>query len=216
MNSKYKKILSYMSVFILHTTYSTVEWSGSSCPDVTDEDIIINGDCQLEGETNIMALTTNITISVVDEDTDITPLIASPSSDPTVLYLTVNEPYTITIIIKKHLKFKGCACFKDKPLSIIIQGTGSVRWLLEEDGKVSFTANSNSGGTELWLYSNTNSTPHSSFIIHDKGQVHFGKRSKWGYMLDYCLDSTGQTTIENRDNTFITFKDKSSFILEAY
>lgn len=215
MNFMSKKILACISFFIIHAAQGTIQWSGSSCPDVTDEDLIINGDCQVSEETNIMALTTNITVSI-NHDCVINPLTASPDTTPSTLYLTVNEPYRITFIVKKHVSFKGSACFKDKPLSIIVQGTGSVRWLVEEEGKISFTADDNSGGTELWSYYNTESAPKSSFILHHKGQVHFGKRSKWGYMLDSCISIEGATTIEHHHNTFMVFEDRSSFALEAY
>lgn len=216
MNSIYKKILACVSVLCMHAAYSTVEWSGTSCPDVTDEDVIINGDCMLPlGDVNIVAENADITI-YSEHDTLITPLNPLPDSSETTLYLQVTQPYTITIIVKKHLTFKGFAGLKNAPLSIIIEGTGAVRWLIEEEGKVSFTANDNDGGTELWLYQNFESYPNFSFVMHRKGQVHFGQRSKWGYMLDYCANVEAGTVIEHHHNTFMVFEDQSSFALEAY
>ncbi|RTL07252.1 hypothetical protein EKK58_03690 [Candidatus Dependentiae bacterium] len=216
MNVASKKNLACVSLLMIHAIQSTVQWSGSSCPDVIDDDLIINGDCQIPEETNIMALNSNITISI-DENCLIQPLTGTPSTIPSTIYLTVNEPYSITLIVKKNLSFKGSPCFKDKPLSIITDGKGSIRLIIEKKGKISFTADDNSGGTEFWSYYTDQSAPKISFVVHHKGQVHFGKRSKWGYILEFCGTSAeGYTTIENHHNTFIVFEDRSSFALEAY
>ncbi|HTM05643.1 MAG TPA: hypothetical protein VL201_00210 [Patescibacteria group bacterium] len=213
----YKKTFACISLLSIHLIHTTVEWSGTSCPDVLDQDVVINGDCQIQsGFTTIEARTANITITVPHDAVISSIDSLDPDASESNISLLTGSGFTITIIVKRHLTFKGSAGFKEKPLVVTVDGFGSVRWLIEDEGKLSFTADDNGGSAELWTVLTFNgSIPSHSIIVHRKKQVHFGPRSKWGYLLDYCSSVEAGTIIEHHHNTFIKFKDLSSFALEA-
>lgn len=220
MNSTYKRLLTCATLLFMHAAHGTVIWSGTSCLDVTDEDIIIEGDCELIGGISVNANNKNITIYVVDNDAVIRPISNDPDSSPVTINLRAAYPYTITFVIKKHLTFKGHQIYPDKNLSIVMFDNGRIIWLVEDSGKLYFTADDNGGSTELWNYRNVTYpfnpyTSRVSFITHHQGQIVFGPRSKCGYLIDYCTDATGKTVIENHGN-HIVFQDRAAFALEAY
>jgi hypothetical protein len=121
----YKKIFAYISLFAIHSIHTTVEWSGTDCFNVTDEDVIINGDCQIqEGSTSISAATANITITV-PHDTVISAIDSfDPNLQPTSLItLRTTYPYSITIQVKKSLTFKGTPGIKEMPIQVFVIGS---------------------------------------------------------------------------------------------
>ena len=218
MNLLYKKIIIFTSLLSMQFMHSTVEWSGTSCDNVINQDVIINGDCQLEpGITSILAIDANITINLNDDAVIAIATLTDPTVDQSHIQLYATYPYTITVIVNKKLTFKGAPGYKDRPLTVTVEGTGAVHWIIEEDGKLTFTADDNGGSAELWTYiTNGGEIPSHTIVLHDQKQVHFGKRSKWGYMLDYCANIEAGTVIEHHHDTFMAFKDLSSFALEAY
>lgn len=220
MNSTYKKLLSCASILFMHAAHGTVIWSGTSCPDVIDEDIIIKGDCELTNFVTIEASKANVTVYVVDNDAVIRPVSNDPDASPKDIDLIAKYPYTITFVIKKHLTFKGDPVYPDKNLRIFMFDNGRIIWLVEDGGKLSFTADDTSGSTALWNYKNLDYPPQpyatsASFITHHQGQIFFGPRSKCGYFIDYCTAATGKTVIENHSN-HIVFQDRAAFALEVY
>lgn len=225
MIKKYTLLFGFMALCFLQKTYPTIQWSGSSMNDVLDENLVIEGNCQmpLNADVYIQAFNADITVSLTHDAI----IQANNSNDNSFIYgiyLEVIYPYSITINISHKLTFKGAAGLLDKPLAIYAKGNGTIQWVFEDDSdaKVKFTSDDNSGGTELWTIFSTvfpffvDATPTMNFEIKRKGQVRFGPRSKWGYQVfaDYNLNAN--TTFEHEKSVNVGFDNFAGFGLQIF
>jgi hypothetical protein len=226
MTKIYTLLFGLMTFTCLQDIYATMQWSGSSMPDVLDENLIIEGDCQtpLDADVYVRAHNTDVIITLARDAT----IRVNNSNDDNLstmhhgIVLEVIYPYSITIVVSHKLNFKGATGFPSQPIEVRLQGNGNIQWVFEDDSdaKVRFVSDENSGGAELWTMFSTvlplssRTTPNNSFEIKRNGQVQFGHRSKWGYRVfdSYYLNT--QTIFEHQENSEVGFGDFSGFSLE--
>jgi hypothetical protein len=220
----YTLLFGLMTLTCLQKTYTVMQWSGGYMPDVLDENLIIEGDCQTPYNSDVLVQAHNADVTITLER-DATIHLNNNNDNPAINYgivLEVLYPYTITINVSHKLTFKGAGGFPANPIEIRLQGDGTIQWVFENDSdaKVRFISDENSGGAELWtLFSivsplTSPTSPNNSFEITRKGQVRFGHRSKWGYRAFDSYNLNTQTIFEHQENSEVGFGDFSVFGLE--
>ncbi|RTL07248.1 hypothetical protein EKK58_03670 [Candidatus Dependentiae bacterium] len=204
-------------------SYAVIQWSGSSMTSAADENFIIQGDCVMPYNQDIYieAYNADVFITLTDDAT----IQANNLNNDNIrhgIFIQVLYPYTVTIYIPKKLAFKGGAGNPTQPICIYLEGNGNIQWVLEDspDAQLSFTADDNSGGTELWTRFSTifpltsPTTPNVSFEITRAGQIHFGKRSKWGYQVFSNYNLNTQTNLEHHNPYRINFGNDAKYALQ--
>jgi hypothetical protein len=123
---------------------------------VTDQNIDIIGTNAIVGGITVAAVTCDITISVVTNDSVITgsERCDGAPTPPPVLYLFTNPGLSITFDLQFDLTFRGTGIAGQEtpvPLMVLIYGAGTVNFALADNTVVSFTSIPGSGGTFLFV-----------------------------------------------------------------
>ncbi len=150
LSSRFLAIFMFFSVFATSGLYAeftntTVEWSGTDNPDVTDKNVRITDDVILDIGRNIIRARRKNVLVRIDRDAQVR---GNPSG-PSRLNLWVAPGKTIRFLVDKDLDFIGSAC--GDLLLIIQDGGGTVEFVIEGGKKVSFTKKEGTAGTQYWI-----------------------------------------------------------------
>jgi hypothetical protein len=215
MNKFYSYLLLSSLLTPLCSVAVTEIWNGqlitTSFPDTN---IQIDGDTNFaSGTTTVSALTQDLTI-LVNHDAHV----FSNDGGQSTLVLNVAYPWTITVQVSHDLEFGGVENNLNTPLIILEQGDGTIKWVVEDDAKLTYGSSSTRGGTLLTLYFDGSILPKHSFELHGDGKIEFARNSKIGYRIINGTASFIQYAIfdavnpDNDHNTLVKYADGATIL----
>jgi len=130
----------------------TVLWDATMANNVVDQNLIINGLVQLNpGGTRIQALTTNVTVALMQ-----TSVVRGNDAAPSQLYINAGTGLSVTFILSAFdLSFLGSSDANQTPLLIVVEGPGIINFVLQGGRTLSFTQSLGRGGTQVYLLMST-------------------------------------------------------------